>query len=396
MTNAQTQATSTKVTYMPTNADESEMLDLMTILDEIGPEIKRNGEESDPQDNFSLANYELLKTNKIFSAMVPGELGGGGCDYASMCQFLTGLSAYHPSTALSLSMHQHIIAANRFNYINGKPGKVLLEKVAASELVLVSTGAGDWLASCGEMDKVDGGYLFSGVKHFASGSPGGDLLVTSGPFNDPVDGWQVLHFPVSLKAEGVKILDNWRPMGMRGTGSNSVKLDKVFVPEESVAVKRSRGDFHAMWCVVLPVALPLIMSVYRGIAISAAERARRRCIASKDPVTPYILGEMENALTNSGIIVEDMIRLTSDFQFTPHIDLVNEMVKRKTLAAGACKETTTKAVEACGGPGFLRDFNIESLFRDSMASHFHPMQEKRQLLFSGSLAMQKEPPSQAF
>ena len=246
------------------------------------------------------------------------------------------------------------------------------------------------------MEKVEGGFRFNACKHFASGSTIGDVLVTSAPYEDPKEGWQVLHFPVSMKSEGIKVLDNWAPMGMRGSGSNSVELSNVFVPEESVAVRRPRGDFHAMWAVVIPVALPLIMSVYRGIAEYAASRARKQCANSEDPVTPYILGEMENALTTTQLAVDDMIHITNDFNFEATIETVNEIVKRKTLAANASKETAAKAVEVCGGPGYLRGFGIECLLRDVMASHFHPLQEKRQLLFTGSVAMGKEPPSQAF
>ncbi|WP_421866968.1 acyl-CoA dehydrogenase family protein [Motiliproteus sp.] len=365
-------------------------------LSAIAEELSGNGRAVDETDQFSITNYNLLKEAKIFSALVPEELGGGGHRYSEVCAMLAQLAGYHPSTALSCSMHQHIIAANRYNYLNGKPGQALLEKVAANELVLISTGAGDWLASTGELTKTEGGFLFSGLKHFASGSPAGDVIVTSGPYNDPEHGWQVFHFPVSAKAEGVTILDNWQPMGMRGTGSNSLKLENVFVPEESVVVRRPRGDYHAIWSTVLPVALPLVMSVYRGIATSAADKARERCRNSVDPITPYLLGEMENALTTADLAVDDMIRLVNEFDFSADLDAANEMVKRKTIAAAACKETAAKAVEACGGPGYLRPFGIECLLRDVMASHFHPLQEKRQHLFTGSLAMGKEPPSQAF
>ncbi|MBZ2169035.1 acyl-CoA dehydrogenase family protein [Marinobacter sp. F4216] len=355
-----------------------------------------NGQEADNSDRFSVENYQLLKQHNIFSAMVPEDLGGGGASYADMCQLLQQLAGLHPATTLSLSMHQHIVAANRYNHTHGRPGKAVLEKVAANELALISTGAGDWLASSGTLTKTEGGYLISATKHFASGSPGGDVFVTSAPYKDPEDGWMVFHFPVSTKAEGVQILDNWRPMGMRGSGSNSVVMKDVFVPEETIAARRPRGEYHAMWSVVLPVALPLIMSVYLGVAKKAAEKARERCKQSNDPVTPYLLGEMENALTTAAITVKDMIRIVDDFNFTADLDTVNEIVKRKTIAAEACKETARKAVEACGGPGYLRDFGIESLLRDVMASHFHPLQEKRQHLFTGSLAMGQEPPGQAF
>ncbi|WP_020682574.1 acyl-CoA dehydrogenase family protein [Marinobacterium rhizophilum] len=369
---------------------------LVQVLRKIGPSIAENGLQADRTDCYSNENCALLKAEKVYSALVPEEFGGGGFNYRDMCGFLRELAAYHPSTALSCSMHQHIIAANCFNHRQGRPGQALLEKVAAGELMLISTGAGDWLASNGEMERTEGGYLLNAVKHFASGSPAGNVLVTSAPYQDPDAGWQVLHFPVPMTSPGVTVLDNWAPMGMRGSGSNSVKLENVFVPDASVAVRRPRGDFHLMWCVVLPVALPLVMSVYYGAAREAAARARARCMASQDPVTPYLLGEMENALTTAQVLLDSMIEIVDEFNFTADLNTVNEIVKRKTLVADACKVTVAKAMEACGGPGFLRGNGIENLFRDVMASHFHPLQEKRQHLFTGSLAMDREPPAQAF
>ena len=370
--------------------------DIFATLDIVGEEIATCGTAADANEQFAHRSYELFKEHKLFSALVPEEFGGRGVGYAGMCDFLRQLAAYHPSSALSLSMHSHIVAANVYNHLHGKPGQALLEKVGASELALVSTGAGDWLASNGELSKVEGGYRLNGAKHFASGSVGGDVLVTSAPYNDPDEGWQVFHFPVPLKSEGVSILDNWHPLGMKGTGSNSVKLDNVFIPEATVAVKRPRGDFHLMWATILPVALPLIMSVYRGVAETAQARAKALCRDSNDPVTPYILGEMENALTTAQLAVDDMIRIVDDFRFTPSLETVNSIVQRKTIAAEACKTCVAKALEASGGRGFMQAGGIESLFRDVMASHFHPLQEKRQLLFTGSLAQGKEPPKQAF
>lgn len=371
---------------------------LQQHIDELGPRLAENGHAADAGDRFSHENYELLRELKLFSAMVPEELGGGNIDYSDMTTLIRQLAGYHPSTALSFSMHQHIIAANRYNHSNGRPGKALLEKVAAAELVLVSTGAGDWLASSGDMTKTNGGFLLTGMKHFASGSPAGNLLVTSAPYEDPQDGWQVLHFPVPLNANGVSVLGNWSALGMRGTGSNSVQLDKVFIPEETIAVKRPRGDYHMMWYVILPVALPLIMSAYLGIADTAAKRARERCArqTGSDPCVPYLLGEMENALTTASMAVESMIAITDNFQYQASQETVNEIVKRKTIAAAASQETAAKALEACGGQGYLRPNGIESLLRDVMAAHFHPMQEKRQLLFTGSLALGLEPPGEAY
>lgn len=75
---------------------------------------------------------------------------------------------------------------------------------------------------------MEGGYRISGRKIFGSGSPAGTLLVTSAVYDDPADGLTVLHFPVPLAAEGVTVLDNWRTLGMRATGSHDVLLDNRF------------------------------------------------------------------------------------------------------------------------------------------------------------------------
>lgn len=371
---------------------------LKATISEFGKRLAEQGLAADQSDRFSLDNYELLRGIKLFSALVPAEFGGYGIDYGDMSKLLRHLASFHPSTALSCSMHQHVVAANRYNHINGRPGQALLEKVAANELVLVNTGANDWLASSGELTRVDNGYCLNAIKHFASGSPAGDLLVTSAPYNDPEQGWQVLHFPVPLNTEGVNILGNWEAMGMRGTGSNSIQLKNVYIPEASITASRPRGDFHAMWAVILPVALPLIMSVYLGVAETAARTVRKqqRGNPRADSVLPYIVGEMENALTAATLAVESMVAIVDNFNYKASVETVSEIVKRKTIAVTACQQTVAKAMEACGGQAYMRNNNIESLLRDVMASHFHPMQEKRQLLFTGHLALDLEPPGQSY
>jgi len=272
--------------------------------------------------------------------------------------------------------------------LHGKPGRKLLEKVAAEELVLVSTGAGDWLASNGKLVRVQGGYRFTAKKVFASGSPSGALLITSGVYEDPEAGPQVLHFPVSLKAEGVKIENDWRVLGMRGTGSHTVSLSDVFVPEESVSLARPQGTFHPVFALICTVALPYIMSVYLGVAEAAAAIARERASRKAgDTATPYLIGEMLNHLTTAQLAVDSMIELANDYDCTPTNESASETLMRKTIAAKACIATVEKALEATGGQGFFRGLGLERLLRDVHGSQFHPMQEKAQQSFSGRLAI---------
>ena len=369
-------------------------IDLTALLDELGPKCAARAAEHDASDTFVTENYQALRAAKLFSAQIPLEIGGGGAGHGEMCAFLRGLAQHCPATALALSMHQHLVAAAVANDRAGRPGRKLLEKVAGEEAILVSTGANDWLESNGRAERAEGGFRVTALKPFASGSPLGDLLITSAAYDDPKEGPQVLHFPVPLKAEGVSLIDDWQTFAMRATGSGSVKLDGVFVPEAAVALRRPRGAFHPAFAVILTVADPIITSVYLGVAEAAAAIARERArTRPNDPAMAFLVGEMENLLTTAELAVADMVRLANNFDFTPSVDLASKVLVRKTIAAKAIIATAEKALEVTGGAGLYRKLGLERLLRDAHGVQFHPLPEKRQQLFTGRVALGLDPVS---
>ncbi len=367
-------------------------LDLQALVQIIGPRFAEGAAERDQDDVFVAGHYDILKQQKVFSALVPAELGGGGGRHSAMCAFLRSLAHYCPSTALALSMHQHLVAAAVYHHRNGRPGRKLLERVAADETVLISTGANDWMESNGTVEQADGGFRVSARKPFGSGSPKGGVLVTSAPFNDPKQGWQVLHFAVAFSSPGVSLAGDWRALGMRSTGSQTVVLDNVFVPEEAVALRRPRGHYHPAWNVILAVAMPLIMSVYAGVAEAAASIGREQAARRRDdPTVPYLLGELANELTMAQLAMDDMVRLANDFEFAMTLDVADAMLVRKTIVAEHVLATVEKALEAAGGAGFYRKTGLERLLRDAHGAQFHPLSGKRQHRFSGRIELGLDP-----
>jgi alkylation response protein AidB-like acyl-CoA dehydrogenase len=346
----------------------------------LGEEFARRAESHDEGDTFVSDNYGALKQQRVLSAAIPAEFGGGGASHHEVAGMLRTLAQYCGSTALALSMHQHLIAATIWKQRRGQGGEAMLKNVADKQPVLVSTGAGDWLESNGSMTKAEGGYLVSARKHFASQSAVGDMLVTSAVFMD-----EVLHFPVPMNAQGVTVMNDWRALGMRGTGSHTVKLENVFVPDASIALRRPRGAYHPVWNVVLTVAMPLIMSVYVGIAEKAAQltigHMRRKKTAK--PQIPSLIGEMNNDLVAAEIQLNDMLRIANDYDFEAIDQNGHDILARKTNVANAAIRVVTKAMEIVGGEGFYRSFGLERLFRDVQAARYHPLPESDQVKFSG-------------
>ncbi|HTF53799.1 MAG TPA: acyl-CoA dehydrogenase family protein [Pseudonocardia sp.] len=369
--------------------------DWVALAREVGPAFAERAAGLDETDAFVAENYAELNAHRFFSAGVPAELGGGGASHRELCAMLRELARHCGSTALALSMHTHLLGATVWRWRQEQPVEPLLRRIAEEQIVLISTGASDWLDSSGTAEQVEGGYRVTGRKIFGSGSPAGTLLVTSAVYDDPAHGPSVLHFPVPIAAEGVTVLNNWRTLGMRATGSHDVLLENVFVPEGAVSLRRPQGQWHTFFNVVVTVALPLVLSVYVGVAEAASDLARgiarKKSRSGLDPNLPYLLGEMDNALVTAQLAVHGMANLCDDYAFEPTVQTANAVLIRKTVAANACIQTVEKAFEVVGGGAFFRSVGLERLLRDVHGAQFHPLQEKRQHLFTGRVALGLDP-----
>jgi alkylation response protein AidB-like acyl-CoA dehydrogenase len=366
--------------------------DWVAVARDLGPGFASRAAAHDANDSFPVENYRELKEQRVFSAGVPAELGGGGASHGELCAMLRELGRHCGATALALAMHTHLVATTVWLRRQGAPVGPLLERIAAEQLVLVTTGASDWLDSSGAAERVEGGYRVTAHKAFASGSPAGDVLITSALYDDPTAGPTVLHFSVPMKAGGVTVFDNWRTMAMRASGSNDVALDGTFVPDAAVSSRRPKGSWEPFLNVVATVATPLVMSVYVGVAEAARDLALQKVARKRtDPDVWYLVGEMENALVTGQLAVQGMIDVCAEYTFAPDTAIANASLIRRTIAAQSLMLAVEKALETAGGGGIFRSLGLERLVRDIHAAQFHPLQPKRQHRFTGRMALGLDP-----
>jgi acyl-CoA dehydrogenase len=284
-------------------------------------------------------------------------------------------------------MHTHLVAVNAWRWRHeSAPTDGLLRRVAAERLALVSSGGSDWLPGSGTAERVEGGFRISARKVFSSGSPAGQLLVTSAVYADPAAGPTVLHFAVPLGGKGVRIEETWRTLGMRSTGSHDVVLDGVFVPDSAIGVRRPAGKWHPLFHVIASVAFPLIYAVYVGVAGAARDLAVGEARKKKPDASLLALaGEMENELAAARLALRSMVDNATSPRFSTAT--TNVAMMGRTLAGRHAIRTVEKAMEVAGGASFFRSLGLERMFRDVQGARFHPLQEKPQLLYAGRMAL---------
>lgn len=340
----------------------------------------------DASDEFVSENFVALKDARLMSAAVPVELGGDGLDHQDLSKLLRTMARACSSTALAYSMHTHVTALLAWRWRNqNAPVDAVLKRIAAEQIVLISSGGSDWLESSGTARRVDGGFLIEGTKGFASGVPAGTFLNTSAIYDDPDAGQTVLHFMVPLNAKEVTIETNWRAMGMRGTGSHQVHIDGFFVADAAVALKRSRGDWHPMFHLISMIAFPLIYSAYYGVAEALRDAALSA--VKRRPLTPQLIdlvGALDTELAAARIALADMLTLSNG---QPGPDTTNRMFQDRSNLVRALLATADKALELAHGGGYLRTNTVERLFRDIQAARYHPLAPHVQRDLAGRMAL---------
>jgi alkylation response protein AidB-like acyl-CoA dehydrogenase len=357
------------------------------IAEGLADRIAAGAERADAEDRFVAENYALLREAGLLEAGVPRELGGGGADVRELSSMLRVLGRACGSTALAFAMHTHQVAIPAWRWQHKKVAAVepLLKRVAAEQLVLLSSGGSDWIAGSGEARKVEGGYRIHARKVFTSGAAAGNILMTSAVLDE--DGEKsVLHFGVAMTGEGVRIEDTWHTLGMRGTGSNDVVLDGYFVPDAAVALKRKAGEWHPLFQIIGTIAFPLIYAAYLGVAESACDIALK--LARKRPLTHdlrVMAGQMMTELRGAELAQESMM-VTAELN-APSADTINAVMKGKALTATHAIRAVELAMELAGGAGFYRSAGLERRFRDIQGARYHPMQRGAQAQYAGAMAL---------
>jgi alkylation response protein AidB-like acyl-CoA dehydrogenase len=367
--------------------DISKPRSAVEIARELGPLFARRAAEAGDEDRFVADNFAALKASGLVEAGVPAELGGGSADIDELAAMLRTLAYHCGSTALALSMHTHQVAIPAWRWTHQKAAAVepLLKRIASERIFLLSSGGSDWIAGSGKAQKVEGGYRIDARKVFTSGAPTGDLLMT-GAVLETDEGPMVLHFGVPMSSPHVKVLDTWRTLGMRATGSHDVLVEGHVVPEAAVAAKRKAGEWHPLFHIIATIAFPLVYAVYVGVAESARDLAVE--LAKRKTPTRHVVdlaGRMDTELAGARLALDSMlaaVRLNA-----PSAATINQVMTGKALATRHAIAAVEYAMEVAGGVGFYRSAGLERKFRDIQAARYHPLQAGPQAEYAGAMAL---------
>ena len=354
----------------------------------LGPLLAEHAARHDSEGSIVSESLQALRDSGLLAAAVPVELGGEGATIAELTALQRELGKHCGSTALATAMHQHVVAFTAWRYRRGLPGaEATLRKVADDGILIVSTGGGDYTHPRGEAVKADGGYRVSGHKRFASLSDAAAVMSTMFVHDDPEQGRRVLNMAVPFASDGVTIGTNWDTLGMRGTASNDVVLEDVFVPEDKVLANRPYGVVDGPLQVISSIAFTIISGAYLGVAEAAydaaLEVAKRK---ADDALVQRQVGQMRQSLRVASWALDGALAAVGDDPAPSHEAYLDVMAAKAEVARAGI-EVCDIAMDVAGGPAYFRGSVVERCYRDIRAIKFHPLTPEATLLESGRHAL---------
>jgi len=227
--------------------------------------------------------------------------------------------------------------------------------------------------STGDVQTIKNGWRLSGTWHYLSGIEHAQWVLLC---IDPKEQGQESRF-AAIPAGVWQVLDDWHTLGMRGTGSHSIMLNGVSVPEHMTFIRSDLGMRYSKYAKgsqyqVSPIGADpqLFMSCAFGAALSALQQWRRELpTGSISHEQGVAYSSVETALDICWLLLEKSCRRTdegamSSLQVARH-------ARDAAFSAKILLEAITRLFYLGGTHAHLDTNSIQRVWRDiqTLAAH---------------------------
>jgi alkylation response protein AidB-like acyl-CoA dehydrogenase len=342
----------------------------------------------DRENRFFAEDFEELRALKYLLLPLPTEFGGAGMTLAEVCREQRRLAYHAPATALAVNMHLYWIGVAADLWRRGDASlEWLLREAAAGEIFAAGHAESGndvpVLLSTTKAERVDGGYRFTGRKHFGSLTPVWTRFGMHGMDTSDPSQPKIVHAFMPRNTRGYAIKETWDVLGMRATRSDDTVLENTFVPDRYIArvVPAGGAGVDAFILSVFAWALMGFGNIYYGLA----KRALDLSIASvKSKVSLALSRSMAYHPEIQHAIADMVLELES---IGPHLEAVAEdwsngvdhgaqwpskIFAAKYHAVEGSWRVVDQGLDVTGGFGIFRSAGYERIVRDARLGRIHP------------------------
>src|SRR5215510_7696645 len=345
--------------------------------------------QHDRDATFPIENFHDMHPQGLLRICVPKQHGGLGASFRTYCLAAAELGRYCGATALSWNMHvcstlwtgalaDELMMTVEERAEHNERRRLHYKRIVGDGSVYSQPFSEGGAAAAGtvafgtEARPVEGGFRVSGKKIFASLSGAADyygVLCTERGQGEHASRRNTLYLAIPANAEGVSVVGDWDPLGMRATVSRTLLLKDVFVPEDEMLMPRgvyfrAATSWPHMFLTLSPTYMGLAQAAYDfTVAYLRGE------LPGTPPVKRRMFPTKQIAVAEMRIMLEQTKALWFQAVSEAHANPSKEQVLRAYAAQFTVMENANalaaKAIRTCGGQAMLKSLALERIYRDS-------------------------------
>ncbi len=343
----------------------------------------------DTEAIFPTENYHDMHEAGLLAVCVPEDQGGRGADFRAYALTAAELGRYCGATALTWNMHvcsclwtgalaDDLEMTHDQRTVHNSRRALHYSRIVNDGAIYSQPFSEGGAAAAGvvpfstKATPVEGGWKINGKKIFASLSGHADfygILCGETKDGERPSRRDTMYLAVPARADGVKVVGDWDPLGMRGTVSRTLIFEDVFVSEDDALMPR--GIYYqaaTRW----PHMFMTLSPTYVGIAQAAYDftvQYLRGEVPGLPPVKRRMYPTKQLAVAEMRVKLEQMKALWFQAVSEACPDPTKEQVLRAYAAHHVAMETSNDlcrlAIRTCGGQSMLKTLPLERLYRDS-------------------------------
>lgn len=336
-------------------------------LKEIQPFVK----ESDAAGKWPEAFTAKLAEMGLLGIIVPPEYSGAGYSNVDYVIILEEISKVDPSVGLVVAAHNSLCCNHLILFGSEEQKSRYLPRLAAGETLgawaLTEAEAGSDAAAVKTRAVKQGDrWILNGSKMFITNGSLAEVLIVMA-VTDPEQGRRgISSFVVEKGMEGFQVGKKEDKLGIRAADTSELVFEDLELPEENMIGKAGEGYRQAM--TVLDGGRVSIAGFSLGIAAGALDASLKYAkerVQFKQPIADFqaiqwMLADGYTELDAARLLTYRAAFLEDQGKVIP-----KESAMAKLFASELAVKASSEAVQIHGGYGFIKEYPVEKLYRDS-------------------------------
>ena len=331
---------------------------------------------------------------------MPERFGGAGSDFFASGLITQGLARFNPAVALSYIAHENLcannIARNGSEELRARVLPGLCRGTAIGALGLTEPGAGsDALGAMATTARRDGdAYVLNGRKLYITNGPVADIVLVYAKTDRSRGAKGISAFVVERGMPGFAVAQKLDKMGFRGSTTAELVFDDCRVPAANLVGEENRGVGIVMSGLDLERAIVAMINLgmaERALDLAVEHARTRQQFGRRIGDFQLVQGKLAEMYTTIEAMRALCYRTMAAGNAMDHGGGGRGDIHKLTAAAilfsaEGCSRVVSDAVQVFGGMGYMRETEVNRLYRASKLLEIGAgTTEIRKLIIAGEL-----------